>query len=84
MQAPADVQWIGVSSSTVLSVGYWVDENGTGWLGVLFRRRGKPPQGYAYQGVDHTLYEAFLASSSKGTFVESVIKPMGKPVYPLD
>ena len=69
--APEPVDMIAVESSNLAAIGY--DASG-GELLVDFKRGGR----YAYAGVDRKLFDAFLASDSKGRFFATQIRNVFK------
>lgn len=70
-----NVEWVAVSSSNVVRVGYerdfsrlWV------WFGA---KPGAQQRIYHYDGVEEHVYQSLLAAPSKGQFVYHAIRAAG-------
>lgn len=66
MQIAQYAMWVSITS-TCVSASRWIDET----LEIRFT----DGRFYAYTGVPVSIYEDFLASGSKGGFLNSTIKP---------
>jgi hypothetical protein len=67
------MEYVSVESSTVDQIGY---DSGAMEMGVIFLRGGRE---YLYSDVPEDVHAAFLAASSKGRFVQEVLKARGYP-----
>ena len=65
------MKWVEVDSTTVSAIGY---DTLKGELGLRFCESGKT---YFYLDVPQGEYQAFMAASSKGTYLNRVFKMKG-------